>query len=165
MAFAEKYTDSLKALILVNSTASRDNKARLKSRQQLIDMLPKKRAALLRSLVDSFFVIQNSKRRYEMTRYLNWAETCDPKGIVASVRGMMERKEREIILKFAPYPYCIIAGKEDPIISLKQNRAEAKLNPLGKLLEIEDSGHITPLEKAWKLNAEMIRFLRSEGIS
>ena len=71
----------------------------------------------------------------------------------------MERKEREIILQFAPYPYLIIAGIEDPIISLDQNKSESKLGK-GRLVVIERSGHISPLEKAHKVNKELISFLR-----
>lgn len=159
LAYAEKYTDSLNALILVNSTASRDSKSRLSSRKQLINLLPKKRLILLQGLIESFFVVEGRNRRYGVAKYLRWAKKCDPKGIVASVRGMMERKEREIILKFAPYPYCIIAGIQDPIVPIKQNRTEVKLNSNACLVELEDSGHISPLEKPWKLNSEILSFL------
>ncbi len=165
LAFAEKYTDRLKALILVNTTAARDSKSRLKSRKQLIELLPKKRKQLLKSLVDSFFVIPTFKRRYLVKRYLQWANQCEVKGIAAAVRGMMERKEREIILKFAPYPYLIVAGKEDPIIPLKQSNAEANLNENSKLIVLEGTGHITPLERSFKLNSEIMKFLRENKLS
>lgn len=160
LAFAEKYTDQLKALVLVNSTAAADSKSRKTSRRQLIKLLPKKKDQLIKNLLDSFFVIEGYKRRFMLNRYKRWADAASPQGIAASVKGMMERKEREIILKFAPYPYLIIAGEKDPIVGLRQNKKEAQLNPSGQLFILEDSGHISPLEKPWELNAALKQFIK-----
>ncbi|MAY83916.1 MAG: alpha/beta hydrolase [Flavobacteriales bacterium] len=160
LAFAEKYTDKLKGLILLNSTAAADTAQRKVSRDQLIKMLPKKFKMVISSLVESFFVIYGHRRITSLRKYKRWALQCDPKGIAANVRGMKDRKEREIILKFAPYPYLIIGGDEDPIISIEQSEAEARLNPLGELIMLEDSGHMTPLEKPWFLNKLILNFLR-----
>lgn len=160
LAFAEKYTDKLKSVILINSSAAADTEQRKKSRQQMIKLLPKKRDPLIKKLVQSFFVVESLKRRHIVRKYQRWALGCDDRGIVATVRGMMERKEREIILKFAPYPYLIIIGKQDPIISIKQSRLEAKLGAKGELLIYEDSGHMSPLEIPWKLNSAISAFLR-----
>ena len=55
LAFAEKYTDKLKGLILINTTASADSSQRKASRDQLIKMLPKKFDMVINSLVESFF--------------------------------------------------------------------------------------------------------------
>lgn len=160
LAFAERHTDKLKGLILVNSTAAADSKKRRASRQQLLKLLPKKRLSVLKQLIESFFVIQNFKKRYLVKRYLKWAFNADEKGVAATIRGMMERKEREIILKFAPYPYLIIAGRYDPIIKVSQNRSEASLNERGGLIIFEGSGHMTPMEEPWRLNKVIVKFLR-----
>lgn len=165
LAFAEKYTDCLQGLILVNTTAASDSSKRKKSRQQLIDLLPKKRSQLLSQLVNSFFVIPSLKRRFAVMKYQNWAMQCESRGIAASVKGMMERKEREIILKFAPYPYLIVAGEKDPIVELKQNQSEVKLGKDGRLVVLEDSGHISPLEQPWKLNQIITKFLKEKGFN
>jgi pimeloyl-ACP methyl ester carboxylesterase len=161
LAFAEKYTDKLKGLLLINSTASADSAARRESRDQLIKMLPKKFDLVIDSLVESFFVIHGPFRRPSLRKYKKWAKACKPIGIAANVRGMKERKEREIILKFAPYPYLIISGAEDPIIDHEQSMSEANLNPLGSLLLLEDSGHMSILEKPWFVNRLILNFLSS----
>ena len=75
----------------------------------------------------------------------------------------MQRKEREIVLKFAPYPYLIVAGKEDPIMSIKQNRSEAKLGNDGEIVVFADSVHIIPMEKAFELNKVILEFLRRKA--
>lgn len=161
LAFAEKYTDKLKGLILINSTAAADSVERKTSRDQLIKMLPHKFDLVIDSLVASFFAVNGPFRRYSLREYKKWAKACRPIGIAANVRGMKERKEREIILKFAPYPYLIISGAEDPIINRVQSKSEAKLNPLGSLLLLEDSGHMSVLEKPWFVNRLILHFLRS----
>lgn len=165
LAFAEKYTDHLSSLVLINSTSLTDKSNRKKSRQQLIQLLPKKREELLRTLVESFFVIDSFKRRYWVNRYLRWAQACNDQGIVAAVRGMMERKERKIVLKFAPYPYLFLSGEQDPIINLEVNREETELNANGKLKIIRESGHITPLERSGALNTILMKFLKGRAIN
>jgi len=165
LAFAEKYTDKVKGLILINTTAAADSEQRKASRDQLIQMLPKKAKGVINSLVESFFVVYGPRRLSSLRKYKAWAKRSNPKGIVANVRGMKERKEREIILKFAPYPYLIIVGKEDPIIDLRQSIAEAELNPLGELISLEDSGHMSVLEKPWLINKLILKFLRGKVFS
>mgnify|MGYP001064064099 CR=1 FL=1 len=161
LAFAEKFTDKLKGLVLINSTAAADSEARKTSRDQLIQLLPKKYDSVVRQLVDGFFVTYGPLRRNAMLRYKKWALSCEPKGVAANVRGMKARKEREIILKFAPYPYLIISGEDDPLLGLAQSQAEADLNPQGRLKVVEDSGHMTVLEKPWYTSRLIKRFLNS----
>lgn len=162
LAFAEKYTDKIKGLILVNSTASADTPRRKASRKKMIGLLPKSRKKVLKALVKSFFVIPSFQRPYLIRSYERWALDCHEQSIVATMRGMMQRKEREIILKFAPYPFLIIAGESDPIIDIQQSIIEAELSKNGRLEVFEDSGHMSVLESPWFLNRKITEFLRKE---
>ena len=165
LAFAEQYTDKLKGLILINSTAAADSETRKASRDQLVRMLPKKFELVINSLVDSFFVIYGPYRLPSLKKYKRWATSTEAKGIAANVRGMKARKEREIILKFAPYPYLIISGAEDPIIDCEQSKLEAELSPNGSIEVLEDSGHMSVMEKPWLINRLILSFFRSIGFN
>ena len=147
LAFAEKYPDQLHALVLINSTANSDSEARIKSRNQLIDIVKKSKTRAVEALVPTFFVGNSPKINRLKSRYLKVANKCSKRGIIASVEGMKLRKEREIVLKFAPYPYLFVIGELDPILKSENLLNQVKLGEYGKALILEESSHMSFLEE------------------
>lgn len=160
VAFAEYYPDKVKSLILINSTAKGDSKKRKKEREKIIAQLQKKRNLVLDLLVNSFFIVPSRLKKYWVKSYLNQALVCSNQGIAATIRGMKDRKEREIILKFAPYPVLIIAGVDDPLISVEQSKEESSLAKNGHFILLEKSGHMALYEEPYRLGRILARFIR-----
>lgn len=146
LAFGEKFPDSVLGLILINSTAKGDSIDRKKSRNQLMKMVKKDRLKILSVLVPSFFSIRTRKTTWQIKRYLNFAKNCSEQAIIATAEGMKIRKEREIVLKFAPYPYHYIIGKKDSILSYKQLMKETKIGEQGSYSLLEDASHMSLIE-------------------
>jgi len=147
LAFSEKYPDSVLGLVLLNSTARGDSAKRLKSRNQLIELVKKDRKRAIGLLVPTFF---NIKRRYthlQIKSYLKMAHKCDEQAIIATIEGMKNRKEREIVLKFAPFPFLFIIGEEDSILQKEDLIKQARLSIKGAYEVIENSSHMSLLEK------------------
>ncbi len=161
MAFAEYFPDRVKSLILVNSTAKGDSEKRKKEREKIIVQLQKKRKLVLAFLVNSFFVVPSRLKRYWIKNYLNQALVCSNQGIAATIRGMKERKEREIVLKFAPYPVLILAGIDDPLISVKQSKEESSLAKNGHFIILENSGHMSLYEETYRLSKILAKFIKN----
>ncbi len=147
LAFAEAYPDKVRGLILINSTAKGDSSERKESRDRLINLMKKNKDQALRALVPSFFAIKQRGRHWHVKKYLQWARACSLQGIVATLEGMKIRKEREIVLKFAPYPYLNLIGESDPLFLQEDLKNEAKLGEFGNYEIIEDASHMIPLEK------------------
>ena len=150
LAFAEKYPDTLLGLISVNSTAKGDTVSRKKSRNQLIKLIKKDKNKALQLLVPTFFNYKTRSTHWKIKRYLEAAKNCSSKGIVATIEGMKTRKEREIILNFAPFHYAYFVGEHDSIISIKDQKEEVALNKKGELLYFENSSHMIYLEEEAK---------------
>ena len=73
---------------------------------------------------------------------------------------MRDRYEREIVLKFAPYPVLIIAGEKDAIIPVQWLKEQSEL-PENCVLEImEDIGHMPFLEDRIMFETLLMRFLK-----
>lgn len=148
LAFAESYPDMTKGILLINSTAKADSKKRISSRNQLLKLLVHNGKKAIEKLIPSFFNIQNRKRTYHLQRYFKMAKDCSIQGIIANIEGMKRRKEREIVVKFAPYPIAYLYGKQDSILKTDDLLAESKLNPMSSAKEIDDASHMLPLETA-----------------
>lgn len=161
LAFGEKYPDLIKGLVLINSTAAADSAKRIKSRNQLIQLVKKDKAKSISALIPSFFNEESKNRKKLMAYYKRQALKCSTQGIIASIEGMKIRKEREIVLKFAPYPYLIIIGKKDAILDEKQLKMEASLGENSQHLVLEDSAHMSYLEEPGKVFKTLKEFARS----
>lgn len=150
LAFAEKYPDMLKGLIMVNSSAKGDTPSKTKSRNQLLKLIKKDKAKALNLLVPGFFSLAAKNRNTKIKNYLKSAQKCSAKGIAACIEGMKIRREREIILRFAPFPFCYFIGKYDQKISPKDQIDETKLNKKGSYIQFEHSSHMIFMEEAEK---------------
>lgn len=146
LAFAEKKPDQVLGLLLINSTAKGDSAVRKRSRNQLIQLIKTNRNKAIELLLPTFFKKRNRKTTYHIRAYAKMANKCDLQGILATIEGMKRRKEREIVLKFAPFPFAYLAGGQDEILPHKVLQAEAKLGENGSFAMIEESGHILPIE-------------------
>lgn len=159
MAFAELYPDKVLGMMLMNSTAQGDNELRKKSREQLIRLVKRNRLKAIQQLVPSFFK-KNGRGMAAMRQgYLNKAKQCSIQGIVASVEGMKLRKEREIVLKFAPFPFVLVAGKLDEVLDYKNLEKQSALSENGSFVLLENSSHMSVLEE----KQELINLIKKFG--
>lgn len=158
LAFAEKYPDHLRGLCLFHSSALSDNTKKKEDRLRAIDALKKYPKKFIRELIKNLFSSQNVKILKEEIKELeDSAANGSIPGYCACVLGMRDRDNREVILKFAPYPVLIIAGKDDPVIPEKVAEEQSRLAEKGQYVLLENSGHMGFLEEPGKV----LRSLRS----
>jgi pimeloyl-ACP methyl ester carboxylesterase len=160
LAFAEKYPDKLHGLIMVNSSASSDSEQRISSRNQLIEIVKKNKNRAIDALIPSFFVGDSAKIKRLMRKYKKEAIKCSTRGIIATIEGMKNRTEREIVLKFAPYPYLYIIGNLDPILDKNVLMKQIQLNSNGFGKNIVGSSHMSFLEEEGKVYLTIKKFAK-----
>lgn len=167
LAFAEIYPDSVLGLLLINSTSKGDSISRKKSRDQMIKLVKKEKTRAIDLLVPTFFNLKNKNTNRQIASYKKMANLCTERGIVANLEGMKIRKEREIVLKFAPFPYLILAGEHDEMLDWKALQIESNLNSKGRFIKLNESSHMSIYEtpelvfkylKAFAKNTQSIIF-------
>lgn len=158
LAFAEKYPDDVLGLILMNSSAKGDSPKRKKSRDQLIQLIKKNKTKALNLLIPSFFATKNRRTHWQIKRYLKMANNCTEQSIIATIEGMKIRKEREIILKFSPFPFLFFVGKNDPILGVEDLITQSQLSELGNYHLFENSSHMCFYEEEEKVFKLIKRF-------
>jgi pimeloyl-ACP methyl ester carboxylesterase len=161
LAFAENYPDRLHGLILINSTANSDSELRINSRNQLIKLIKHNKERAVEALVPSFFVGESKKINRLKSKYLKEANKCSARGIIASVEGMKIRTDREIVLKFSPYPYLYIIGELDPVLNWKGLCEQAKLGDRGFESVLNYSSHMSFLEEEGKVYSLIKKFAKN----
>ena len=86
------------------------------------------------------------------------ANTASARALVAATEGMKNRKDREIILRFAQYPVLFIYGKKDKIFKLETVLPQTETPADKEVLILENAGHMGFYEaKEETLNA-IIKF-------
>lgn len=147
LAFAEHYPDHVKNLVLLNSTALADSEEQKENRLRAIELVKSNHKSFVRKSVPLLFRPVNRQKKKEE---LNWVkEQClltPPQGIIAAIEGMRQRPNREVLLKFPPYPVHIIAGTKDPRISIEESRYLAVISDDVFLHELTGCGHMSYVE-------------------
>lgn len=159
LAFAELYPEMVKGIALINSTSRADRDERKTNRTRAIQAVKKDYTSFVRLSIGNLFSEQNRERlSSEIEKVKQEALKTPLQGIVASLEGMKIRKDREVLLHFAPYPILLVLGKADPVLNYEENTVQIE-NTSVKLVSFAD-GHMSPIENRDELLAEMLAFLK-----
>lgn len=84
-----------------------------------------------------------------------------PHGIAAALRGMAERPDVTARLPQIDVPALVICGQHDGISPPAEMRQFTAQLPKARFVEIENAGHMAPLEQPAAVNAAIREFLKS----
>jgi pimeloyl-ACP methyl ester carboxylesterase len=83
----------------------------------------------------------------------------DPAGYAAAARGLAERPNFAPLLPRIDCPTLLIVGRQDAISTMAEMNAMARAIPASRIVEIDNAGHVTPLEAPAEVNRAMEQFL------
>ena len=159
LAFAELYPDYIKGLILLNSTSRADSEERKTNRDRAIQAVKKDHTAFVRLSIANLFSEKNRTLLLDEIEAVKLEALKTPlQGIVAALEGMKIRKDREVILHFAPYPIQLILGKKDPVLNYDDNLEQIEGTQV-QLTTFED-GHMSHFENQTELLTVFSGFLK-----
>ena len=159
LAFAEMYPDFVKGIALINSTSLADSDERKANRDRAIKAVKKDYTAFVRLSIANLFSENNRERFAEEIEKVKQEALKTPlQGIVASLEGMKIRKDREVLLHFAPYPMLLVLGKKDPVLNYEENLSQIE-NTAVKLVTFPD-GHMSPIENEKELLVVLLEFMK-----
>ncbi|RMA65814.1 alpha/beta fold hydrolase [Ulvibacter antarcticus] len=126
LAIAEKYADSIDKLILINSTPAEDSEERKINRDRAIKVIVKNPEAFISMAISNLFA-EETRDLYksEILRLKKEAMKFPVEGIIATISGMKNRKDRISVLKKINTPKFMICGIDDPIIPYETCKIEA----------------------------------------
>ena len=147
LAMANLQPDLISALVLFHSTAIPDSDDRRADRERVIDLVQRNKLIYLKAAIPSLFA--ESSRvplSAEINELIETANGFSTQGIIANIRGMMERKDRTNVLKNKAFRQMVIHGEFDSVISKKDITAQVGFNDSIVFHVVSGIGHMGHLE-------------------
>jgi pimeloyl-ACP methyl ester carboxylesterase len=159
LAFAELYPETIKGIVLLNSTAKEDSEERKINRDRAIKAVKQNYINFVRMSITNLFNENNRDRLENEIEKVKLAALKTPlQGIVATLEGMKIRKNRQFILKETDFPKLLILGKKDSVLIYDENISQIE-NTNTKLITFPD-GHMGHIENKVELEKVIIGFLK-----
>jgi pimeloyl-ACP methyl ester carboxylesterase len=160
LAFAELYPENVKGIVLLNSTSRADSDERKVNRDRAIAAVKQNYTAFVRMSIANLFSEDNREKLVDEIESVKLEALKTPlQGIVAALEGMKIRKDREVILHFAPFPIQLILGKKDGVLIYEDNLEQIEGTKV-KLTTFPD-GHMSHIENKAALKKVLVTFLKS----
>ncbi|QZK91588.1 alpha/beta hydrolase [Flavobacterium sp. CHNK8] len=160
LAFAELYPDTIKGLVLLNSTARADSEERKKNRDRAIKAVKHSFVNFISLSIANLFSENNRERLAATIENVKKEALQTPlQGIVASLEGMKIRQDREVLLHLTPFPKLLILGEKDPVLNYEETKEQIE-NTAVQLITFPD-GHMSHLENQNELLAVLLSFFKS----
>jgi len=162
LAFAERWPDNVKNLILYHSTARSDSKEQKKNRDRAIELVKQNHKSFIRQSIPMLFrPVNRTKYRDQVNEVKTLALETPVQGVIAALAGMRDRPNRELLLKFPPYPVHIIAGTHDPRIPFTESQELSEISEYVTLHTLKGCGHMGYVEAKEASEAALDRALMS----
>jgi len=159
LAFAELYADSVKGMVLLNSTSRADSDERKVNRDRAIIAVKQNYTAFVRMSIANLFSEDNREKLVDKIELVKLEALKTPlQGIVAALEGMKIRKDREVILHFATYPIQLILGKKDGVLVYEDTTDQIQGTNV-QLTTFED-GHMSHIENEKQLSKVLSEFFK-----
>jgi len=146
LALAEQNSDNIKGLVMFHSSATADDAKKKYDRDRVVRIVKLNPDLFVNEAVPNLFNTKYKPNKRGIDLYKKIAFSVSKQGVIAALEGMKDRMDREIVLKFAPYPVLFIIGEKDNILPYKELITQASLSEKGSFLLLKNSGHMGFIE-------------------
>jgi pimeloyl-ACP methyl ester carboxylesterase len=162
LAFADLFPDNLRGLCLYHSTAFADSEEKKRDRTRSIRLVKSNHTIYTTEVVKNLFAAKNTKYLKEEIAFAQKvAAKTSKQSIIASLEGMKDRPNRDIILGMAHYPVMMVIGELDNVLPYQQLLEQSELIKDKHILFLEHDGHMGFLESPRQSNSALKKFLRA----
>jgi len=117
LAFAERYPERLRGILLQNSTAGADSPERRQGRDASLKLAERHCTSYIRHAIPLHFTaFAKPSLGAAIAEAIAQGLSTSPDGVLAALRGMKIRADRQHIWREIQVPKLLFAGKNDPLI-------------------------------------------------
>jgi len=151
LAFADKYVDNLASFSFLHSSANPDTEEKRNNRTREIEFIRNGKKELICSTAIPNTFSKNNQDAFsdEIDALIEIALNTKDEGIIAALNAMMNRSDRNDILRALLVPKYSFIGKEDNFIPFEKGIEWARDNGM-KTFVFEHSGHMSFVEEKEK---------------
>lgn len=162
-AFASKYQEMLQGIIFIHSTPNPDSPEKKENRKREIELIRQDKKELIATLFAAKgFAEDNRQRMHEKIEELE-EQICmiDDDGIIAILNGLMERADRNEMLRKLKVPELFIFGRKDEFIPMEAAETIIAAQPQAEIAWLENSGHMGYMEEPEKTAGIISTFINA----
>lgn len=165
LAFARRYPEALRGLILVDTRAEADTQQGRDNRDKMIALVRSAGSvAIADEMIIKLLAPQTMGHRPQIVKSIReMMEQCPPLTIEHALAAMRDRKDQIEFLPSIAVPTLIVVGDADTITPPEMAERMCRLIVNAHLEFIRGAGHMSPMEQPSQVNAVIERFLRHLG--
>jgi len=162
LAFADMFPDNLKGLCLYHSTAYADTDEKKRDRTRSVKVVKANHRIYTSEVIKNLFADKNKKYlKQEIAFAQKIASTVSKQSIIASLEGMKDRPNRDLVLGMVHYSVMMVIGEHDRSLPAAQLLEQSELLKNKHLLYLEHDAHMGFLESPIASNMALKKFLRA----
>ena len=144
LAMLDNHKEHLDSIILLSSTPNADSEEKCDRRRREIELIKAgKKNTLARLVPHAGFAPENVKRLKEYIDDLGeLIIITEDEGVIAILAGMIERKDRNEMLRTCGVPHMFIFGRHDFYIPNEVAEELAARHPEAEVVWLDHSGHM-----------------------
>ncbi|MEI8202019.1 MAG: alpha/beta fold hydrolase [Bacteroidota bacterium] len=147
LSFLDLFPQMLNAVCLFHSNANADSKEAGQNRMRTIELIKQNKHPFLSAFIPDLFAPENIEPfSNEIEILKERALQISPESLIASIRGMMQRKDHSKLIHHARIPFLFIIGKQDSRSSFKQVIEQAQSAHHAEILLLDKVGHMGYIE-------------------
>lgn len=151
LAFADKYPKLLRGIVLFHSHAGADSPEAMKNRDRTISLVENDHHGFIKNFIPGLFDPENvDKFQQEILVLKALADKTPKEGIIAALKSMKDRPDRQHVLINSKVPVLFIIGKKDSRIPMELILPQSLLPPHAELLLLDHVGHMGFIEASNK---------------
>lgn len=158
LAYAVEYPTDLKGLMLIDTRCEADTMEAKENRLRMIDVCNQKGPAAIADLMVSKMLAPGADAAVR-TDLMRIMQECPSPAIVQALQAMHDRADYRDKLASIAVPTLVIVGESDAITPPDGAIAMSREIPQSKVCVIHGAGHLAPMERPEKVNAEIAAFL------
>ncbi|HEX6925311.1 MAG TPA: alpha/beta fold hydrolase [Longimicrobiaceae bacterium] len=161
LAFARKYPQRVRALVLVDSRTAADSDEAAVARHRTAERVLREGTGFVADEMVGKLFAPGAPEELKQ-RWRERMAATSPRGVMAALRGMAARPDSGALLRQLGVPVLVIVGEEDGITPVEESRAIAQASG-GRLEIIPGAGHMAAAEKPDAVAAALRSFLDELG--
>ena len=160
LALAEMAPHRIKKLIMLNSSSLSDSEAKKIDRNRAISMVQKYPNAFVSMAVKHLFLpTLQEELSSEIETVILEAKRCPQQGIINTLKGMRDRKDRSAFLEPIASKCFLVLGQEDKIIPFEKTKQTAEEACVR--VKVLSGGHMLHLEQPETVLKASMMFLKN----
>ena len=147
LSYAERFPKKLKGICLFHSHPYEDSEQKKLDRALAAKIVARNPLVLISEMIPNLFADKDSSKfPKEFNKLKKTAENMSKEGIIKSIDGMIERKDKQHVITNSTVPVHIILGKKDNAMNYDLIKEQLHLSPKITSLILENVGHLGFIE-------------------